>query len=82
MSRKEESNNVALMVYRNIPSRSGNSSAELLFRTKTYLPRGSDNKTLEKFKQKDKDLKEYQRGYTDKIQWAKRRSSLTRGDQV
>ena len=46
------------------------------------LPKGAKNKTLEEFKQKDRNLKEYQRGNTDKRRWAKNRASLTRGDQV
>ena len=84
MWRKEENKNVALMVYRNTPLGGGKSPAELLFgrNLRTNLPRGANENTLEEFKKKDKDLKEYPKGYTDKRRRAKRRTSFERGDQV
>ena len=84
MWKKEENKNVALMVYRSTPLGGGKSPAELLYgrNLRTNLPRGTNEKTLEEFKEKDKELKGYQKEYTDKRRRAKRRTSLARGDQV
>ena len=84
MWKKEENKNVALMVYRSTPLGGGKSPAELLYgrNLRTNLPRGTNEKTLEEFKEKDQKLKGYQKEYTDKRRRAKRRASLARGDQV
>ena len=71
------------MVYRSTPLGGGKSPAELLYGRdlRTNLPRGTNEKTLEEFKEKDKELKDYQKEYTDKRRRTKR-TSLARGDQA
>ena len=76
---------MASIVYRSTPLGGGKSPAELLYgrNLRTNLLRGTNEKTLEEFKEKDqKKLKGYQKEYTDKRRRAKRRASLARGDQV
>ena len=56
------------MVYSNTLLGGGKSSAKLLFGKdlgRIFL-RGANEKTFEEFKNKDKELKGYQKGYTDK----------------
>ena len=82
MWRREENKNVVLMVYRNIFLGGGKSLVEFLFgrNLRINFSRGVNEKILEEFKKKDKELKEYQKGYTDKRRRVKRRISFVRGD--
>ena len=55
MWKKEENKNVALMVYKNTPLGGGESPAGLLYgrNLRTALLRGTNEKTLKEFKEKD-----------------------------